>query len=143
MPDATPPVMRGAVHHPHVQQIMTYQMAMAAGDRETARRVFHPDVRYTVPGSNPLSAEYTGADAVMGYLGTLMQLTRGSYAISDMNWLVAGDDVALVTRNSATLGEKTLMWDEVILFEFRDGLKWRIRMLQADQAAVDAFFATT
>jgi uncharacterized protein len=140
MANPSAPTMHGAISHPRVQLIMNYQVALARGDREEAKRVFHPDVRYSVPGNNSLSGEYTGGDAVMGYLGTLMEISQGSFSISDMTWLVAGDDVALATRNHATLNGTSLSWDELIFFEFRDGLKWRIRLLQADQSAVDTFF---
>ena len=61
--------------------------------------------------------------------------------ISDMLWLVCGDRVALSTRNNATIGTQSLVWDEVIIFEFAGGLKQRIDLYQADQDAVDAFFS--
>jgi ketosteroid isomerase-like protein len=131
--------MTGATAHPLVQKIMAYQAAMAAGDPD-AGSVFAPDVQYTVPGQNALSGSYRGSAAVMGYFGKLMQLTAGSYAIDRMNWLVCDEKVILETVNRATLRGAELVWDEAILFYFRNGLKTRIEMFQADQAAVDAFF---
>jgi uncharacterized protein len=133
--------MRGAVDHPLVQRIMAYQAAMARQDFAEGARIFAPDVVYLVPGNNPLSGRYEGPDAVMGYFGRLMAVTGGTYEISDMLWLVCHDRVTLSTRNHATIGGQTLAWDEAIVFEFVDGLKKRIDLFQADQGAVDAFFA--
>jgi uncharacterized protein len=136
------PVMRGAVDHPYVQKIMAYQAAMARQDFAEGRRIFAPDVIYAVPGANPLSGRYEGPEAVMGYFGRLMELTAGTYDISDMNWLASGDRIALATRNRATIADRFFEWDEVIVFEFVDGLKKRIDLFQADQSAVDSFFGT-
>ena len=132
--------MRGAVDHPLARKVAAYQRDMAAGDIASARAVFQPNVIYTVPGVNRLSGRYEGPDAVMGYLGRLMELTQGSYAIPTMTWLACGDDLLLETRNTAAIGGRGLTWDEAILFRFRDGLKQEIVLFQADQAAVDAFF---
>ena len=135
------PEMTGAITHPLVQAIMAYQQAMATGDFASGRAIFRDDVSYVVPGANLFSGTYRGPDDVMGYFGRLMEATGGSYAITAMQWLVCGDKVLLETRNSATRAGNALDWDEAILFEFVDGKKARIEMFQADQAAVDAFFA--
>lgn len=76
----------------------------------------------------------------MGYFGRLMQLTQGSYAISDMLWLACGDQITLVTQNQASIGARALAWEEAIVFTFESGRKKRIDLFQAEQAAVDAFF---
>jgi uncharacterized protein len=132
--------MLGAVAHPLVQRIVSYQASMANGDFNAGRTIFAPDVRYIVPGKNVLSGTFSGPDDVMGYFGRLMQVTNGSYEIIEMNWLVCGEKVILETKNRATMGERNLTWDEAILFEFEGGLKKRIEMFQADQTAVDHFF---
>lgn len=132
--------MQGAVGHPLVRKIMDYQAAMARGELEAGRAVFQPDVVYVVPGVNALSGRYVGPDAVMGYFGRLMQVTQGSYRISEMTWLVCGEKVLLETMNHASIADRSLDWREAIAFEFRDGRKALIDLYQADQGAVDAFF---
>jgi uncharacterized protein len=132
--------MRGATDHPLVQKIIAYQAAMARQDFAEGGTIFAPDVVYVVPGNNPLSGRYEGPDAVMGYFGRLMEVTGGTYEISDMLWLTCDDRVALSTRNKAMIGRQSLVWDETIVFEFVDGLKQRIDLFQADQGAVDLFF---
>jgi hypothetical protein len=68
-----------------------------------------------------------------------MRITAGTYSIAEMKWLVCGEQVVLETRNAATIGARKLSWDEAVVFEFKNGLKHRIRLFQADQVAVDAF----
>ncbi len=136
-----PPEMAGDVEHPLVRKVMDYQLAMARGDLDTARQVFHPDVSYHVPGRSGLAGDYVGPDAVMGYLGRLMELTQGTYSISRMRWFASDETVALSTRNHARRGEASLDWDEVILFEFEGGRKKRIVLLSGDQYGMDALFA--
>ena len=112
-----------------------------AGDLDSARTVFAPDVRYVVPGRNPLSGAYHGPDEVMGYFGRLMAVTGGTYEITSMHWMTSDDHVTLFIANTATVGERSLEWDEAIVFKFEDGRKKRIWHLSGDQYAVDALFA--
>ena len=133
-------IMRGATDHPLVQRIMQYQAAMANQDFAAGATIFAPDVVYVVPGSNPLSGTYQGPAAVMGYFGRLMAATHGTYEISEMLWLTCNDRVTLSTVNTASIGANSLTWHEAIVFEFVDGVKKRIDLFQADQAAVDGFF---
>jgi ketosteroid isomerase-like protein len=134
------PKMRGAVTHPLVQKIIAYQTAMARQDFASGATIFAPDVVYVVPGQNALSGTFHGPAEVMGYFGKLMALTSGTYGISDMLWLACHDRVTLITRNHATIGARSLDWDEAIVFVFENGQKKRIDLYQADQAAVDAFY---
>jgi uncharacterized protein len=135
------PTMNGAVAHPLVQTIIDYQLAMARGDVAAGSQVFHEDVYYVVPGTNIFSGTYRGPNEVMGYFGRLMAATDGTYEITAMNWLVCGEKVILETHNVASRSGRKLQWNEAILFEFLDGRKSKIEMFQADQAAVDQFFA--
>jgi uncharacterized protein len=135
------PIMKGALDHELVQKIINYQLAMAKGEIESAKTVFHEDVVYIVPGSNIFSGTYKGPDDVMGYFGRLMEATNGSYAITEMNWLVCANKVILETVNVASRHGKSLQWDEALMFEFTDGKKSRIEMFQANQNKLDAFFS--
>ena len=140
MVESQPTIETGALTHPHVQAIRAYQAAMARGDYEASATVFDPDVTYTVPGHNVLSGVYKGPAAVMGYLGKLMELTQGSYGISEMHWLVnEKEQVILFIKNYADLDGRSYEWEETILFEFKNGRKYNLEHFQADQAGVDAF----
>lgn len=137
-PDA--PVMTGDLDDPKVAAVMDYQAAVARGDLDAARTVFWPDVVYVVPGRSRLAGTYHGPDEVMGYLARLMELTGGTYGISRMSWTTSDDSVALATTNSATRGDRSLTWSEVIVFSFVDGRKKRIELTSGDQYGVDDLF---
>ena len=124
-----------------MRAVLSYQRQLAAGDRASARTIFWPDVTYTVPGRSGLAGTYRGPDEVMGYLGTLVALTDGTYAISRMHWLTSPDRVGLVTRNHATRGGRSLSWDELIVFTFVDGRKKQISHFSGDQYGVDELFS--
>lgn len=134
-------IMQGAVSHPLVQKIIAYQTAMARQDKNAGQDVFAPNVIYIVPGANPLSGRYEGPEAVMGYFGRLMEMTAGTYRISQMLWLVCLDRVSLVTKNHATINGADLEWDESLVFVFENGRKTRIDLFQGDQLSVDRFFS--
>lgn len=140
-PASPVPQVAGRAGDERVQAVLAYQQAVAAGRLDEARQVFWEDVVYTVPGDSLLSGEYAGPEAVMGYLGKLMELTGGRYAISRMRWLTSAARVGLVTRNHAERAGRALSWDELIVFEFVDGRKKRISHFSGDQAGVDALFA--
>ncbi len=89
------------------------------------------DVVYDVPGTNALSGRHQDPDAVMGYFGSLMALTGGSYRITDMLWLASGESVTLVTRNHAGADMRSLDWDEAIVFGFEGGRKKRSPCIRA------------
>ena len=136
-----PPQMSGNLDDPRVRAILSYQRQVAAGDLESARTIFWPDVIYTVPGRSMLAGTYRGPDEVMGYFGRLFALTDGSYAISRMHWLTSADQVGLATRNHATRDGHSLAWDELIVFTFVDGRKKSISHFSGDQYGVDALFS--
>jgi len=53
--------------------------AFNAHDAETLRSLFAHDVMQHVPGTGPLAGTYKGADAVLGYIGRLGELTDGTF----------------------------------------------------------------
>jgi uncharacterized protein len=138
-PDA-PPQMSGNLDDPRVRAVLSYQRQVAAGDLQSARTIFWPDVTYTVPGRSRLAGTYRGPEEVMGYFGKLFALTDGSYAISRMHWLTSADRVGLATRNHATRDGRRLAWDELIVFTFVDGRKKEISHFSGDQYGVDLLF---
>jgi uncharacterized protein len=130
----------GALEHPNVKAVRNYQAAMAKGDFANGITVFDPEVTYTVPGNNILSGIYKGPEQVMGYLGKLMELTHGSYGISEMHWLANDkEQVILFIKNFADLHGRSYEWEETILFEFKNGKKYNIEHFQANQTGVDEF----
>ena len=130
--------MSGDLDDSRVRAVLSYQRQVAAGDIDSARSVFWPDVVYTVPGRSQLAGVHRGPDEVMGYFRRLFALTDNTYAVSRMHWTTSPHRVALMTHNHAARGGSSLTWDELIVFTFVDGLKKSITHFSGDQYGVDA-----
>ena len=64
--------------HPNEELIRRGFEAFSKGDMETLRNeIFASDVKYHVPGKSPISGDYDGIDAVLGFFGKIFELTGG------------------------------------------------------------------
>ena len=52
--------------------------AFGRGDMDTLRSIMTPDVVQSVPGKSQVSGDHKGVDSVLGYYGTLFELTGGT-----------------------------------------------------------------
>jgi ketosteroid isomerase-like protein len=50
--------------------------AFGQGDMDTLRSIMTPDVVQSVPGKSRVSGDHKGVDNVLGYYGTLFELTE-------------------------------------------------------------------
>ena len=116
--------------------------AFGEGDMETLRSLFAPDAVHVATGNNPLSGEYEGVDAILGYYGKLFELSDGTFSAELESVKVEGDDtVAATHRDKAQRGDKTLDQDETLTFTIAGGKFTRLVEDHSDQAAYDAFWS--
>jgi len=116
--------------------------AFGEGDLDTLRSLFAPDAVHVAPGSNQVSGEYKGIDAVLGYYGKLFELSDGTFSAELKTVKVEGDDTVVTThRDSAQRGGKTLDQDEQLTFTISGGKIARVVENHSDAAAYDAFWA--
>ena len=103
--------------------VMNYLDAARRGDTNAMRESFTSDFVYRVPGRGPLSGTTTGQSAALDYFATIMQLTNGTYAMSEVvDVLSSTDRVALIARETAERNGRRVEWTRVVVFSFRDGL---------------------
>jgi uncharacterized protein (TIGR02246 family) len=116
--------------------------AFAEGDLETLRSLFTPDAVHVATGSNPVSGEYRGVDAILGYYGKLFELSDGTFAAELQSVRSEGDDTVVAThRDKGQRGDKTLDQDEDLTFTISDGKFTHLVERHSDQAAYDAFWS--
>lgn len=116
--------------------------AFAEGDLETLRSLFAPDAVHVATGSNPVSGEYRGVDAILGYYGKLFELSDGTFAAELQSVRSEGDDTVVAThRDKGQRGDKTLDQDEDLTFTISDGKFTHLVERHSDQAAYDAFWS--
>jgi len=116
--------------------------AFAAGDMETLRSLFAPDAVHVATGSSPVAGEYQGVDAILGYYGTLFELSDGTFAAELQSVRSEGDDTVVAThRDKGQRGGKTLDQDEDLTFTVANGKITRLVEKHSDQAAYDDFWS--
>jgi uncharacterized protein (TIGR02246 family) len=116
--------------------------AFAEGDMETLRSLFAPDAVHVATGDSPVSGEYRGVDAILGYYGTLFELSDGTFAAELQNVRSEGDDTVVAThRDKGQRGGKTLDQDEELTFTISNGKIARLVENHSDQATYDAFWS--
>ena len=127
--------------HPNLERARKGYEAFGKGDMETVSELMDDGIVWHVSGDNPLSGDYEGKDAIMGYFGRLMQETGGTFK-NDVHDMLANDEhgVALVNV-SATRGDKSIEMPSVQVFHMTDGKMTEFWAFSQDTAAFDDFWA--
>jgi ketosteroid isomerase-like protein len=128
--------------HPNEDLVRQGYKAFGEGDMDTLRSLFAPDAVHVATGNSPVAGEYEGVDAILGYYGTLFELSDGTFAAELQSVKVEGDDTVVAThRDKGQRGDKTLDQDEDLVFTISGGKFTRLVEHHSDQAAYDAFWS--
>jgi ketosteroid isomerase-like protein len=65
--------------HPNAEAVRRGYSAFANAEMEGIQSLFADDVVWHVGGRSPLSGDYRGKEAVLGFLGDLVSQTGGTY----------------------------------------------------------------
>ena len=127
--------------HPNLETARAGYEAFAKGDLAAVSDLFSDDIVWHSGGTNVLTGDYVGKEAVLGFFGLLMQETGGSFR-TDIHDMLANDQhgVALVTV-SATRGEGSFEGNVVHVFHMSDGRMTEFWAIPDDQNRYDEFFA--
>jgi ketosteroid isomerase-like protein len=127
--------------HPNLETARAGYEAFAKGDLAAVSDLFSDDIVWHSGGTNVLTGDYVGKEAVLGFFGLLMQETGGSFR-TDIHDMLANDQhgVALVTV-SATRGEGSFEGNVVHVFHMSDGKMTEFWAIPDDQNRYDEFFA--
>lgn len=112
--------------------------AVREGDAERARIVVDEGFVWQIPGGSPISGEARGVDAWIEKLGTLL---NAGLKPEVLEMLEGTEHVAVLQRNTASVGGHTLDIRVVNLFTISDGRVVRLDTFFGDQAAADAFWS--
>lgn len=104
-------------------------------------RTLAEDVVWRVPGTNAMSGEYVGRDAVLRFLRQTFVLTDRTYN-TELQYVTADDTRAVaVYRARGTRNGRTLDIDQALFCVIRDGKIADVTAVPFDFAAFDAFWA--
>jgi ketosteroid isomerase-like protein len=126
--------------HPNLKRAHAGYEAFAAGDLAAVGDLLSDDIVWHSGGSNILTGDYVGKEAVLGFFGLLMQESGGSFR-NDIHDMLANDEhgVALVTM-SATRGGESFEGRVVHVFHMSDGKMTEFWAIPEDQSRYDEFW---
>ena len=90
----------------------------AATDLFAEDAVFH----YFNPNLPELQGDHVGPDGIRAFFQSLAALSRGTFQIEPVSATPVGNELVVVqSRNTLTMGERTITVDVVVVWRFVDG----------------------
>jgi ketosteroid isomerase-like protein len=119
----------------------SYIRAVQTGDQAAFGNLISPDVVWHQPGRNRFSGTHRGLAAVGSLIGSMMQVSGGTFAITRATrFMVNGDWVAIELEFAGQRGEMKLAQPGVDLLRIVNGRIVEVRLFSSDQDAEDAFW---
>jgi uncharacterized protein len=115
--------------------------AFARGDIPTVLETLDEDILWHVPGRGPLSRDYRGHAAVLGFFRHFMELSGGTFRIAVDDVLAKGDRVVAMVTESARRRGREWSSPQVHAWTVKNGRATVFRQFQGDQQAEDEFWS--
>jgi ketosteroid isomerase-like protein len=127
--------------HPNEDLLRRGYAAFGSGDLETVFGLFADDVVWHNGGSNQLTGDYRGHDAVMAMFGKLLEVTGGTLQL-ELHDVLANDThgTVLVTAHAERDGQPIDV-REVNVWHLADGKATEFWVFAEDTAELDKMFA--
>src|SRR5438105_88574 len=127
--------------HPNAEVVRRGYSAFANADMEGIQNLFADDVVWHVGGRSPLTGDYRGKEAVLGFLGDLVSQTEGTYR-SEVHDVMASDThAAALVRETAERQGKKLDQNSVHLYHVANGKVTEGWFYPSDPYADDEFWS--
>ena len=123
--------------HPNEELVRRGYEAFNTADVETLRQLFADTTIFHEPGRSPISGDYEGIDQVLGFFGTLVEQSGGTFRAT-LHDVVANDEHAIGLHSSdAERDGRAVHSPTVLVFHIRDGkLAEQLPQRQADAAGL-------
>ena len=122
--------------------VRRFYAALASGDLGVMIALLASDATLHVPGTQPLSGDHTGVDAILNFVLATTAATDSGERIELIDALADNDHVAGYVRVTAERGGRTALDNFTLhLFRHEGGRIVEIWFHNRDQAAVDAFWS--
>jgi ketosteroid isomerase-like protein len=119
----------------------TYIKAIQAGDQATLRAIISPDVIWYQPGNNQFSGTHQGMAAVGPMLAKMMEVSKGTFAITRADHYMAnGELVAITVEFAGEANGIKLRQPGVDLVRIEHGKIVAVRLFSSDQQQEDLFW---
>lgn len=126
--------------HPNEELLRTGYSAFSAGDMGTVQALFSEDITWHNGGSNALSGDYQGHDAVFAMFGQIMEITGGTFRL-DIHDILANDThgVVLLTARATRDGQEVSV-REANIWHLADGKATEFWDFAEDDGDLDRLF---
>ena len=108
--------------HPNEESLRSGYEAFTRGDINAVFALWADDIKFHVPGKNPLSGDYNGKEQVGGFLTKLMELSGGTFSLEVHDVLANDEHAAGLVKLRAERNGKTLNANDVHVWHVSDGL---------------------
>jgi ketosteroid isomerase-like protein len=134
--------MTTTVQHANVERARLAYEAFGKGDIEAVGQFMADDILWHVGGTNVISGDYRGRDAVFGFFGKLMQETGGTFK-SEVHDILANDEHgAVLVTNTAERNGKHFEWRAVnVSHSDSEGRVTEFWAFTENSQEVDEFFS--
>jgi len=112
-----------------------------SGDVDLLSVVMAPDVVWHEPGRSALAGEYSGPEAVLGFLGQLKDRSDGTFNVEVLDVLSEPERAVVFVRETARRGAKALDVIAAIDFEIHHQKITEVTVYHADTYQFDEFWA--
>ena len=119
----------------------TYIKAVQTGDQATLGGIISPDVIWHQPGNNQFSGTHRSMAAVGPMLGKMMEVSKGTFAITRADrYMANGDWVAITLEFAGKANGIELKQPGVDLIRIEGGKIVEVRLFSSDQNQEDVFW---
>jgi ketosteroid isomerase-like protein len=129
------------VEHPNAVLARRGYNAFAAGDLDTLRDIFAPEVTWHQPHTGVIAGDYTGLDQVLAFFAKLAELTAGTYRAEPVDILADNERAVAIQHSTAVRDGTSLDTQQVLVFEMKDGRVTEIRLYPSDEKSEDSFWS--
>jgi uncharacterized protein len=115
--------------------------AMGAKDVDALLALMDDDIAVEIPGQSGIAGSFRGKEATLGLLGTLSELSEGTYTF-DVQTITASQGVAAaVGRATGSARGKDLDQEVVHVLDIADGRVAKLQCFFGNQAMTDEFWS--
>ena len=105
------------------EKVSLFYAALAQGDFETVGTLLSDDLIWHQPGQGALSGIYSGKQNVFAHLSKMAQLSNGTFAIDQVDYVTEnGDLVVAAVAFAVSASGYSMEMKGVDLFRFEDSL---------------------
>ncbi|GAC1445051.1 MAG: hypothetical protein NVSMB55_23850 [Mycobacteriales bacterium] len=95
--------------------------AFGTGDMETLSGLIAADTVWHINDVKPLNGDYTGVDGVFSFLGSLMEVSGGTFAIEVQQYMGNDSHAAMLIEEKAERNGRSLAASAVHVMRMQDG----------------------